>query len=114
VFEVEQELLGVAAEQAQLIEFRIVARGDHAAVAQIVRRGVDDGFGQQGVVGSVVVIMVGEFGDEPLQQGGRGVTETVVQLWQHREGGAQLREVARPRRAQGDSRDDSFQVADGF
>jgi hypothetical protein len=36
--EIEQELFGIAAEHPQLIEFRIVSRRDHAAVAQEMRR----------------------------------------------------------------------------
>ncbi len=113
-FEVEQELLGVAAEQAQLVEFGIVAGGDHAAVAHVVGGRVDDGLGQQGVVGSMTVLLLSEFGDEVLQQGGGCLAEELLQPRQDGECRAQLREVPRPRRAQGDSRDDSLQVADGF
>jgi len=47
--EVEQNCSVLLPEEAQLVEFRIVAGGDHAAVAQVVRRRLDDGFGQQGV-----------------------------------------------------------------
>ena len=55
-FEIEQELLGVAAEQAQLIELCIVAWRDHAAVAKKVRRRVDDRANQQ----RVFVAMIAE------------------------------------------------------
>ncbi len=113
-FEVEQELLGVAAEEAQLVEFCVVASGDHAAVAEVVRRRVDDGLGQQRVVGSVIIVVAAGFRDELLQQGVLRRTEELLQPGQDGECRAQLREVPWPRRAQGNSRDDSLQVADGL
>ncbi len=85
--EVEQELLGIAAEQPQLVELGIVACGDHAAVAQVVRRRVDDGPGQQGVVVAVLVVVAAELGDELLEQGGAagggGGERVRCQLGQH-------------------------------
>ncbi len=63
----------------------------------------------------MIVVLLAELGDELQQQGGRRGAETALQQsGRTAERRTQLREVARPRRAQRDSRHDSFQVADGL
>ena len=74
-FEIQEKLLGVAAQQAQLVEFRIVSRCDHAAVAQKMRRRFDDGACQHGVFCAVIA----QFGDELLQQRRWGLIQRCAQ-----------------------------------
>ncbi len=110
--EFQQKLLGVAAEQAQFVEFRVVARRDHAAVAQEMRRRLGERARQHGVL----VAMVGKLARELLQQRrGRLVqdrTQGLVEPRQRRECRPQLSEIAWPRRAQRHARQNALQVAD--
>ena len=59
-FEVDQELVGVRADGAQLVELGVVARRDHAAVAQQHGRRLDDRALQQLALRRVVAALRGE------------------------------------------------------
>ena len=111
--EIEQELLRVGAQEPQFIELRVVARCDHATVAQIMRRRFHHRAGQHGVL----VAMVAQFADKLLEQGRCSVLQRSVQrllkVRQGAERGAQLREVPRPCRTQCNPGQYSLQVTDG-
>src|SRR6185437_15236941 len=78
--QLDQVLVGVGGQATQLVEFRIVAVGDHAAVALQYRRLFDQGTGEQGGGFRVVADVF----DQGMQQ--RTVQRGDL-LAQHRRGG---------------------------
>ncbi len=110
--QVEQILLRVAAQQAKLVQLGVVPRGDHAAVAQQMRRRFGDRSRQQRKFPAMVAELIAEVLQE---RRGSGRLQPGERVAQHRKGAecrAQLREVTRTRRAQRDARQDSLDVAD--
>ena len=94
LFEVHQELLGVAAQGAQLIELSIVALGNHAAISKIVGRRVDNRAPQQFMLWVVIADLGGQFKQQRRLDGGR---QRLLESGQGGKRGAQLRKIARPR-----------------
>ena len=106
--QLEQRLVAVLADPAQLVEVGIEARRDHAAVAQQGRRRRHDGRGEQCMH---VGMRAGGFG-ELHEQRRVDALQDVAQFRQAAERVAQPGEVARAGRAQRDAREDALDVAD--
>ena len=99
-------LLGVAADGAQLVEGGVHAVADAAAVARQQRRVVDDGRLDRLAHISHVV----ELGDQALDERRTAVRELGAQVRNDGHRLPQRDQVARPGRAQGDARDQPFEV----
>ena len=109
--EIQQELIGVGGQGAQLIELGIVAGGDHPAVADQHRGLLDDGPREQ--VDHLRVLADGPV--QPPEQRGRLaglLPDQPAQARQGDEGVPQDRKVPRSCRAQGHPGQDALQVAD--
>ena len=109
-FEIDQELIAVLRNIAQLVEIRIVAARDHAAVAN--QRG---GLGRDGVRQQIETLVRRlQRGADALQRQrmrGHGRDER-AQVGQRGEGIAQARQIARPRRQQREAARDALDVRD--
>jgi hypothetical protein len=75
LFKVNQELLGVAAERPQFIQFRVEPWSNHAAFTKVVGRGLVDRAVKQGVLFMMIVYADSEL----LQQGRRCAGENAPQ-----------------------------------
>ena len=97
----------LVAMRAQLVEFGIVAGGDHIAFAQEVRRFA--------AMAASSIAARGVIGRRVAQRASSGESQAASAArsgGQGRQRVAQLREVARPRAAQRDTREDAFHIAD--
>ena len=98
----------MGADAPQLVQVGVVVRSDHAAVAQQHGRCLDERALQQRLLGGVLAAVR----RERLQPLGRERCGQALELRQVRETVAQVREIARPRRAQPDAREDPLEIAD--
>ena len=105
-FQFHQILIGVFAQIAQLVEFGIVASGDHSAIAQSLWRIGDDRPTQQ----------IADFGmsggaeGEILQQGRGQQAEKLLYAGQPGQRVGQGDQITRARRFQRDSRQNPFYI----
>ena len=107
-FDLRDVLLAVLAQVAQFVEFRVVAGANRAAVGQVDRRLVGDGFQDQaGDVGEFVETAV-----QAAQAFGLLGVEAALECGNLLERPAQREQVARPGRAQRDLGQQALQVED--
>src|SRR5262249_53231751 len=106
-FELQQEILGVRADVAQLIELDVIARGNHLAIAHHCGR-LD---GDRGAKQGEHLDMLADARAQLLQERRIEPRERVTQGREGPQRGAQLREIAGTRRAQRDARQDALDIA---
>ena len=108
LLQIEQELVGVLRQVAQLVELGIVTLRDDTAVADQYGRVFNNGFHQQRMEFRMAL--------QRFAQGGkcstRGALELAVQFGNQAECLAQHREIPRTRAAQRNARDDALDIAD--
>src|SRR5690606_12021821 len=107
-FQVDQILIAVLADALELVELRVVARRDHAAVAQDRRRRFDDRAREQ----LVEVGIRSGLRYELAQQRRIFIREKILQCGQMRKRFAQLREVARTCALQRDAAERALDISD--
>ena len=107
-FQVDQELVGMGGQAAQLVQLFIEAIGEHAAVAQLQRRHFGDGAGQQ----LRALIVFAQRGMQGLQARRIQRRQHVAHRRQQAQAIAQGGEIARTRRAQRDAGENAFQVTE--
>ncbi len=108
LFQIHQKLVGVGAQAPELVQLRVIAIGDHAAVANQHRRGLDHGLFQQRAQRGKLRRALEDVAHQRRIQ----LAQKAADVRQHLQRGAQLGQIPRPRRAQRHPGKNPLQIAD--
>ena len=107
-FQVQQKLVGVLRQRAQLVELGIVAAGQHATVAQHHRRVFHHRLAQQGVCVGMLADVIAQLGKQCIGQG----LQLLLQRGQTGQRVAQQGQIARACAAECHAREHALDIAD--